>query len=103
MVHIMTFRMPDPPSTQAGGSAPAGGNTAATHNMTVTGAASNRNGTVSSSTARSSTARGSTARGSAARSGRETADSYLLGEIDRLIAGHHHDPHAVLGVHADAR
>src|SRR5258707_8589975 len=23
----------------------------------------------------------------------------LLGEIDRLVAGHHHDPHSILGAH----
>ena len=31
------------------------------------------------------------------------ADLYLLGEIDRIIAGHHHDPHSVLGAHAGPR
>jgi 1,4-alpha-glucan branching enzyme len=33
----------------------------------------------------------------------QPADTYLLGEIDRLTAGHSHDPHAVLGAHAGPR
>jgi 1,4-alpha-glucan branching enzyme len=50
---MMTFKMPDPPSSQPGGKA-----------------------------------------------GKPNADdTHLLAEIDRLVAGHHHDPHSVLGAH----
>jgi 1,4-alpha-glucan branching enzyme len=30
----------------------------------------------------------------------DTVDLHLLGEIDRLVAGQHHDPHSILGAHA---
>jgi 1,4-alpha-glucan branching enzyme len=29
----------------------------------------------------------------------DEVDPHLLGEIDRLVAGHHHDPHSILGAH----
>src|SRR5215471_6990577 len=28
-------------------------------------------------------------------------DDHLLGEIDQLVAGHHHDPHSILGARLD--
>src|SRR5579859_2914912 len=77
----MTSRIPEPPSTHGGGSAPP--ESPLRHNGT------------------GPTSNGQPAGGPDGSGTRQkAADLRLRAEIDRIITGHHHDPHAVLGGHA---
>lgn len=85
----MTFRIPEPPSSAAGGNTPAD-----PPPVTTDAIGDQAHPRLSAS------GRGGATRPASNGIPGGPVDLYLLGEIDRLVAGHHHDPHSVLGGHA---
>src|SRR5258708_9330516 len=84
---MMIFRTPDPPSSQPGGNSAADPRAAATAAQRVPDPGIPDSGTADQGTPDQGPDPG------------PAPDWEFIHEIERIVAGHHHNPHSILGAH----